>query len=381
MKTQAKLINYLRAGFPLFWMKTNEPNRVRRNVYPALEDFQLKNGGKFKVTDWDCLKDNNPMTPLDALNDADENTVMFLYNYHWYMDKPQIIQTLQNLNLGWANQGKAAVVISPIEKIPTELKKDFILLDLQLPDKEEILDAASMAVPDESFIPEKDRMDLICKSAMGLTRQELDNVFSLSIVEHGEFDLRTINDYKAMTIAKSGFLDVLPNNLTFQDVIGYKEIKDFIMDSIYDPRAKGLMTIGVPGCGKTSLMKAIVGETGKFGLSVNMGRLYSKYQGETDQNINDTIDLICAIGNCVVLIDEFEKQFAGAGGSGDLDSGTTRRATVVGLSFFRIALKEFISLPQQIVSVGFRANFYVPADGIQVLFSLTCQPLKFAKVF
>ena len=95
------------------------------------------------------------------------------------------------------------------------------------------------------------------------------------------------------------------------------------------------MTIGPPGCGKTSLMKAIVGETGKFGLSVNMGRMFGKYQGETDQNIKSTIDLISSIGNCVVLIDEFEKQFAGASGDGSLDSGTTKRATGQWLEFLQ----------------------------------------------
>jgi SpoVK/Ycf46/Vps4 family AAA+-type ATPase len=117
--------------------------------------------------------------------------------------------------------------------------------------------------------------------------------------------------------------------------VGYDNFKQFILETIDNPKAKGVMAIGPPGCGKTTLMKAVVGETGKFGLSVNMGSLFSKFQGETDQNINTVIELITAIGDCVVLIDEFEKQFAGASSDGSLDSGTTRRATGRWLDFLQ----------------------------------------------
>jgi SpoVK/Ycf46/Vps4 family AAA+-type ATPase len=83
------------------------------------------------------------------------------------------------------------------------------------------------------------------------------------------------------------------------------------------------------------LAKAIVAESGKFGIQIRMGKLFSKYQGETEQNIENTIELIYTLGDCFVLFDEFEKQFAGAGGSGDLDSGVTKRATSRWLDFLQ----------------------------------------------
>ena len=134
---------------------------------------------------------------------------------------------------------------------------------------------------------------------------------------------------------KSGFLEVLQPTFTFADVIGLGNIKQFVLDTIDNPKAKGIMTIGPPGTCKTTLMKAIVAETGKFGLAVNMGNLFSKFQGETDQRVKQTIDLIRSIGPCLVLIDEFEKQFAGSGSDGSLDSGTTKRATSKWLDFLQ----------------------------------------------
>jgi len=329
------LISHLRAGFPLFWLKTQEPNRVKVSVYNQLKDFVRKDEKRYAIKEWNCIVEPNPMTTLDRFTEDEELTVLFLYNFHWHIDKPQVIQKIQDCNQVWASQGKALVVVSPYEKIPLDLQKDFILMDLALPNDEEIAGTIAHIAPDDSYIPSGDVLKKVISASKGLTKQEMESVFSLSIVEHGKFNPETINNHKAMTINKTGFLDVLEPNLTFKDIIGYDNLKHFVLETISNPKAKGIMTIGPPGCGKTSLMKAIVGETGKFGLSVNMGRLFGKYQGETDQNIKTVIELVKSIGNCLLLIDEFEKQFAGASGDGSLDSGVTKRATGQWLEFLQ----------------------------------------------
>jgi hypothetical protein len=332
-----KIISYLRAGFPAFWLKTTEPDRVRGNVYDMLRSFERKDGGKYSILEWTYTTEPNPIKSLEQLNQAEDCTILFAYNFHWVIDKPQVIQTIQDNLASWSNTGKAIVCVSPMEKIPLELQKHFLLLDLPLPNESEILNAITHISPDSKMIPTDDKLTRLVSSCKGFTRIELEQVLALSFVETGgtSFSRDTINDYKAMTIRKTGFLDILSPTINFSNIIGYENIKRFVMETIDNPKAKGIMTIGPPGCGKTSLMKAIVGETGKFGLSVNMGKLFSKYQGETDSNIDTVINLITAIGDCLVLIDEFEKQFAGAGSDGSLDSGTTRRATGRWLDFLQ----------------------------------------------
>jgi SpoVK/Ycf46/Vps4 family AAA+-type ATPase len=330
-----KLINHLRAGFSCFWLRTNEPNRVKAEVYKSLTDFQLANGESFKPVEWDCVIDRDPISPLTTLLSSEQNTVMFVYNYHWNIDKPMIIQTILNNLVEWSNAGKAIVVVSPVEKIPVELKKNFTSLKLSLPNDTEITTTIEHVAPSTDFIPAKAKHAQVVKAAKGLTRLEMENVFALSLVEHKEFDVQTINDYKAASIGSSGFVEVLKPTLTFKDVIGYETIKAQVMDTIHKPTAKGIISIGPPGCGKTSLAKAIVAESGKFGIQIRMGKMFSKYQGETEANIESTIELIYTLGDCFVLFDEFEKQFAGAGGSGDLDSGVTKRATSRWLDFLQ----------------------------------------------
>ena len=332
-----RIINYLRAGFPAFWLRTAEPDHVRANVYKVVTEFQRKDGSQYTITEWDMTK-GDIVEALDKFAGAKEDTILFLYNAHWFADKPPIVQRIQNHLRLWSNQGKAIVCVSHTKKVPAELEKEFVLLNLSLPDTDEIENIIRVVAPSDKIIPsdavEKARLINSCK---GLTRAELENTLALSIVESEgkSISTATINSHKAMAIAKTGFLDVLEGDLNFSNVVGYNNIKEFVLETIDNPKAKGIMAIGPPGCGKTTFMKAVVGETGKFGLAVNMGSLFSKYQGETDQNINATIDLITAIGDCVVLIDEFEKQFAGASSDGSLDSGTTRRATGRWLDFLQ----------------------------------------------
>jgi SpoVK/Ycf46/Vps4 family AAA+-type ATPase len=338
MKSE-KLINHLRAGFSLFWLKTHEPHRVRTKIYEEITSFQRKDGLQYEVKEWVCSKGDNPAEQIKTVTDSQEDkcTVLFLYNFHWFIEKPMIIQAIQDALPVLSSKGCAIVIVSPKVAIPLELDKDCVLMEMDLPNEEEIQNTISYIAPEESMVPEGKELQQVVSACKSLTDTELRQVLALSLVEtEGErFSVEVINDYRAQAIQKSGFLEVLPGDITFDDVIGYDAFKRFVLETSDKPEAKGVMTIGAPGCGKTSIMKAIVGETKKFGLAVNMGKLFSKFQGETDANINMTIDIICALGNVFVLIDEFEKQFAGAKSDGTLDSGTTRRATGRWLDFLQ----------------------------------------------
>ena len=107
------------------------------------------------------------------------------------------------------------------------------------------------------------------------------------------------------------------------------------MDTIHKPSAKGIIAIGPAGTGKTTLMQAIANESGKLAVMVRTGKLFSKFQGETDQNVDALINLLIALGDIFVLFDEFEKQFAGVGSSGETDSGTGARMGGRFLEFFQ----------------------------------------------
>jgi len=128
---------------------------------------------------------------------------------------------------------------------------------------------------------------------------------------------------------------VLRTDKTYADILGYEKMKQVVGKMITKRTSKGVLIVGPPGCGKTSFMECTVGQFNKIGLLINFGLLYSKYQGEGSENVEEIIDIIEAVGDCVVITDEFEKQFSGAASSGDTDSGVARRMTGRWLQFMQ----------------------------------------------
>jgi SpoVK/Ycf46/Vps4 family AAA+-type ATPase len=183
--------------------------------------------------------------------------------------------------------------------------------------------------------PKGKELDTIINSSKGLTRRELQNVYNLSIVENGRFDYETINDYRSQAVKKSGLATVLKPDVKPSDIIGYDIAREHVMATINNPNAKGVIFIGPPGCGKTMLIKSFIYASKKLGIMINTGQLFSKFQGETDKNVRALIELAWALGDSYFIFDEIEKQFAGVGGSGDLDSGVTSRAISQFLDFFQ----------------------------------------------
>lgn len=110
-------------------------------------------------------------------------------------------------------------------------------------------------------------------------------------------------------------------------------LKDYVekVKTIIDNRAnynsymampKGILLVGPPGCGKSETSKAVADILNVPLLSMDMGRLMSKWAGELEHNFENAIALAEAAQPCVLRIDELEKAFSGTGdGNNDDHSG------------------------------------------------------------
>jgi SpoVK/Ycf46/Vps4 family AAA+-type ATPase len=100
------------------------------------------------------------------------------------------------------------------------------------------------------------------------------------------------------------------------------------------PAPKGVLTVGVPGCGKSLTAKAVATAWGIPLLRVDLGALKSKFVGESESNLRRAFDVIGAIGRCVVWFDEIEKALAGAT-QGAADGGVSSDALGAILSWMQ----------------------------------------------
>lgn len=108
-------------------------------------------------------------------------------------------------------------------------------------------------------------------------------------------------------------------NLTFDDVVGLDHVKEAIKGAIVYPfkyadvykafRRKsggGILLYGAPGTGKTMIAKAIAGEIDAEFISVNCSDIYSKWLGESQQNIRKVFGCARQAKRAVIFFDEFE---------------------------------------------------------------------------
>lgn len=323
-----KLTSYLSAGFTCYWIKTSEPDRAEAMIKSELQNFVREDGQTYGVGRWTCSnpKKANPMIPLDGLSNGPSMSVALLFNYHWFIAKSNmVIQTILDSQSNWANECKAIIVISPKSDVPVELEKTFLMMELELPGSEEIqasvefiADSVRKSGKDIASPTDKEMLGIV-GAAKGLTKVEMENVFSLCCAEYGNFDVAEIADMKDSTIESGGLLEVVRPNRTFDDVIGLDAMKEFALVSLEDPKARGFLMIGHPGCCKTVFMEALSGETGIKTVKIDWGKLTSKWRGEEDDRVETIIEILKAIGRVIVQIDEFNKQFSSAGADSTLD--------------------------------------------------------------
>ena len=195
--------------------------------------------------------------------------------------------------------------------LSTATKKDYMLND-------EIVSLLSSL--ERIIHPSKivNRLGVFIKDAY---ERRIDN-FEVALIDYLK-DLRMtmINKIPSMHIEEPVKAD---------DVIGIDDLKHWITQRFNNPiqgqHPKGILIVGVPGCGKSMTAKATGSIINVPVIRYNPVASFSGILGSTEQNIRRDLDIINSLGRCVVFIDEIEKQLAGSSSSDKSDAGSTSRS-------------------------------------------------------
>jgi len=320
--------DYLQAGFPALCVLTQEPHRA--------EEALPCDGWKFVI--WDCLRgirEATTMKPIDEIKDPVEalnwlngyqDTVLIAHNLHLFMDSPDVLQGIQNGIARWKATGCALVMVSPIIQLKPEVEKFFHLVDLPLPDDEELFTLQNELGKTHNIKPNRKA----ARAAKGLTEFESETAFALSLIRKGYFSTKVISEAKSQMIRKSGLMEFWePADIA--DVGGLNNFKSFIEnrskafnpENIQLPQIKGILLVGIPGTGKSLASKATASILGWPLIRLDIGSLKNSLVGESERRMREATRLIDAFGKAVCWIDEIEKAFAGTRSSGDTDAGTS----------------------------------------------------------
>ncbi|WP_395000743.1 AAA family ATPase [Acinetobacter sp.] len=366
MSFKDDLESYMKASYPALYISTYEELRIAGEIYEWFKDSHT-------IYIWDSLvglsqklegaktknvKDTtDPVAMLACITNICQQPgqggehIYILKDFHLQFDNPlkkiQVIRAFKNTSNYLKAVGSIALFISPIVKLPVEISKDIQLLDYALPNEEAIesqLDFVHKSVNESKKGKEKLEIDdatreMAIEAAKGMTDSEVENAFSLAIVRNKAFNggfVKSVFKEKIQQVKKAGILTYLETNVTFDNVGGLDGVKSWMAARKGGftkkareyglPFPKGVGLAGIAGCGKTLISKAIANELGFPLFQLDIGKLFSKWVGETEQNFADMIKTVESIGRCVLQLDEIEKYLNTSAVSGSGDSGTGSRS-------------------------------------------------------
>ena len=352
-----EITSLIRARYPLIYVISWEERRAEETLFEISGEEHLKKRlFVWTITrgliDYETGREvqtgtEDPLLLLDYVMACDEDGVFLLKDFHAFLDpgyqgREVVVRKLRDTLSAILQRFKAIILLSPVLSLPTELEKDTTVVDFPLPTYGEIdgilaryeEDYAGHIVVD---LDAQGREQLI-KAALGLTATEAENVISRAITEDLHLDasdIRTILEEKRRIVRKSGILEFIPAEEGINVIGGLDNLKKWLIskrDAFSDdarayglPVPKGLLLIGVQGCGKSLTAQVIANLWEMPLLRFDVGKVFSGLVGSSEENMRRAIATAESIAPAVLWIDELEKGFAGVKSSGTTDGGTTSR--------------------------------------------------------
>jgi len=225
--------------------------------------------------------------------------------------------------------------ISQYVCVPMALQRLGEVVFFDLPDEDELRKLSDKLVKKlELKKPQKPSPEVV-NNLRGLTKFEVEQSYFQSYHIHKKIDLNFIRDYKKNAIAKTDLLSLSETGVSFTDIGGMDNLKLWIQKSYGGwtvegkkfglPLLKGLLLVGLSGCGKSMVMKAIGNEWGLPVVDFDPSLIFSSRVGDSEQNMRRVLNIVENMSPCILSIDEIEKGLAGMQSSTFSDSGVTAR--------------------------------------------------------
>lgn len=353
---QSELEILIRARYPILYVQSWEEERVEK----ALGDIAARRGKRLvcwsvcrglygpgeSLTGKRAFNSStiDPITALDEVVRQVDPIIFLMKDLHPMLRDHAVVRKLRELAQHLKSSPKTLVLVSPSVCIPPELEKDVAVVDFTLPRLEELgelLDGIVKQVATQGRLEKglsPEAREKLLKASLGLTLKEAENAFARTLIQRGELsehEVSLILDEKRRVIRKSGILEYFDAENNLEDVGGLEHLKEWVRKRSVAfseearrfglPSPKGVLLLGIQGCGKSLCAKAISQVWNLPLLRLDMGRIFSSLVGSSEENMRKAIATAESVAPALLWIDEIEKAFAGTGSSGETDGGTTTR--------------------------------------------------------
>lgn len=341
----------LRAKVGLIWIRSYEEQRVERTLIPIADEMG------YELLTWTATLGidsvASPGNGNDSTRDPSEmmkttlkttgRRMVVAYDLGAWLKDPMTLRTAKDTHrripqITDKTQAKQIVVVDPNEP-PKELV-GVTVIEWPLPAREDmgaIVDSFLEWAPEEAGedLKKSGNKDDLVNAMMGLMAEDAASALSRSLAATGVFDPGIVASEKERIVKGSGLEWHEPEPAGFNRVGGVEVLKEWLAERVEAfgtkardyglPSPKGTLLLGIPGCGKSLICKAVAAAWGLPLLRLDVGAMFGKYVGDSESRIRTALTTAETVAPCVLWLDEVEKAFGGAGGGGETDGGTSAR--------------------------------------------------------
>jgi hypothetical protein len=394
----------LRSGVPIIVIETSEEERFLKLLteiaiasptagYRPLYRWTVTDG--LQRLDLALEPQRHAIEPQDVLGHIRAVTkpgIYVLLDFHPFLEDPVNTRLLKDISLAAESTRSVVVLVSHRIKLPDELAGFSARFEMRLPDGDtlrrivmQVAAEHQQSQPGRRLEIDSKALDLLIQNLSGLNHADAERVARSAIVDDGALtasDLPTVMKAKYALLSQSGILSFEYDTARFNDIAGFTHVKRWLTQrriafsadhpAGLDP-PKGLLLLGVQGCGKSLAAKAAASVFGVPLLRLDFGTLYNKYHGETERNLREALSTAEVLSPCVLWMDEIEKGVAVQGS----DTGTSQRvlgslltwmAERTATVFIVATANDIEALPPELIRKGrFDEIFFVdlPSDALR----------------
>lgn len=285
--------------------------------------------------DYADISDVNRLLKSFVVGKIDEPSILVIKNFDEQLqdvDVQSLLSSFVSLYEEKRLNSHSTIIImspNPVSTIPLSLRNFFNVVEILPPNVDEIRETLKEILDYDPFLQgrEKKIAEDLVRTLQGMqmyeVKQTLRTVFELTNGRLSNKAIREALKEKKKIVKKTGIIEVVDTDISFNDVGGLSrlvedlEIKSQIYNNLGDaekynvPIPKGILIIGMPGCGKSMIAQATANKFGVSLLRLDVSRLMGKYVGESEANLRLALATAEAAHPCVLWIDEIEKAFAG----------------------------------------------------------------------
>jgi len=335
-----KIATYIRAKYPCLWVRSLEERRVVADLRAVAESLSMR------LRFWSIASGLDgdpslvdPQAALAAVDAATERSLVVLADYHPYLaaGNAPTIRTLRELcgKLKARPKDRACslVIVAPSAEVPPELRAEIVVLDYPLPTAADLEELVAKTATARKINLTDDERRAYAGQLVGVTYDEANDAVARSLIISGGLSPTVLAEEKRRAVERDGVLEWIEPDGGLDSVGGLEVLKAWLIQrreaaseqarAFGLPPPRGALLVGLPGCGKSLCARAVGLAWGCPTVRLDMGRLMSKWQGESEASLRRVFALLKVLGRCVLWIDEIEKALTV--GSGETDGGVSNR--------------------------------------------------------